>query len=111
MGNDQDIAKRVAETTEQLPNRCISRLGECRDGCASVGYHPAPVSIDFDEELLAATVAALHQRLDADEPWRLDALCREPAYSTNVFFIERGQHGSAAKGLCARCLVHDECLA
>jgi WhiB family transcriptional regulator, redox-sensing transcriptional regulator len=46
------------------------------------------------------------------EPWRLDALCQEPEYrDLHEWFADRGESTEAAKAVCARCLVADECLA
>lgn len=42
------------------------------------------------------------------EPWRRDALCAE--YERDLFFPGRGADNTAAKAICARCLVRVECL-
>lgn len=55
-----------------------------------------------------AIFAALDELLERP-PWQLDALCAEPAYRDVNFFPERGEDSNAAKTVCARCLVADEC--
>lgn len=49
--------------------------------------------------------------LDAVEPWRKDAACRE-VDDPSIFFPGRGSSKAtqAAKAICGRCLVRDECL-
>lgn len=40
--------------------------------------------------------------------WTADALCKE--YPEVNFFPDRGQTTAAAKAICERCSVRDECL-
>ncbi|MCA1846076.1 MAG: WhiB family transcriptional regulator [Actinobacteria bacterium] len=40
--------------------------------------------------------------------WRADALCRE--YPKVAWFAKSDRTSKAAKAVCARCLVRDECL-
>ena len=61
------------------------------------------------DELLALTVVRLLAQLDAEQPWRRDALCREPAYRTADFYVDGRSPTTAAKAVCARCAVADEC--
>jgi len=63
------------------------------------------------DQLLAETVACIFAYLEREQPWRRDALCREPAYSTAQFFPERGEPADPAKAVCARCAVAAECAA
>jgi WhiB family transcriptional regulator, redox-sensing transcriptional regulator len=44
------------------------------------------------------------------QPWQADALCQEPHYVELNWFPERGESTNAAKAVCSRCLVRDECL-
>jgi WhiB family redox-sensing transcriptional regulator len=46
---------------------------------------------------------------DPSARWQRDALCAEHPEAN--FFPESGQTTEAAKALCARCLVREECLA
>src|SRR6266851_1189564 len=50
----------------------------------------------------------LRARLDADQPWRRDALCRE--HPDLPWVPALGQAVDAAKAVCRRCAVRDECL-
>jgi hypothetical protein len=43
--------------------------------------------------------------------WHADSLCREPAYAAVSWFPQPGEDLTAAKAVCARCLVAQECLA
>jgi WhiB family redox-sensing transcriptional regulator len=61
------------------------------------------------DELLAEAITVLRSHLDRTQPWRLDALCREPAYRTGRFFPERGESAEPARAVCARCPVAVEC--
>jgi len=61
------------------------------------------------DELLAETVARIFDYLERAQPWRRDALCREPAYETLGFYPERGEPSEPAKAVCARCAVAAEC--
>ena len=61
-------------------------------------YHGDPAEL-FD------AVAVLTRR----PAWHADALCRE--HPEIDFFPVRGESVEAAKAVCARCLVRDECLA
>lgn len=47
--------------------------------------------------------------LDAVEPWRADAACRE-VDDPSIFFPTRGETTEPAKAVCERCLVRKECL-
>jgi WhiB family redox-sensing transcriptional regulator len=47
--------------------------------------------------------------LIARPPWMLDALCREHPEVT--WFPKQGEDVTAAKAVCARCLVRAECAA
>lgn len=58
---------------------------------------------------LAAAVLWMFAELDRAEPWRRDALCREPDYPVALFFPARGDDLSGARAVCSRCLVRDEC--
>lgn len=49
----------------------------------------------------------LLRRPDEDD-WMDDALCAE--VGTDLFFPEKGEPAAAARRLCARCGVRDECL-
>lgn len=44
-----------------------------------------------------------------DEPWRLEALCAQT--DPDLFFPEVGERNPAAKAVCGRCAVREECLA
>lgn len=57
---------------------------------------------------LALALLELSARLDVEEPWRRDALCRE--YPEVDFFPGRGQDPRPAQGVCGRCPVRVECL-
>jgi len=52
---------------------------------------------------LAAVLATLNR-----PAWQADAACREHPELT--WFPERGERTEAAKQVCRRCLVRDECL-
>ncbi len=54
-------------------------------------------------------VTELLERLMVRPPWMRDALCREPQEAT--FFPPERNPGLAAKDVCRRCLVTQECLA
>jgi len=41
--------------------------------------------------------------------WMADALCQEPRYRRVSFIPTRGDDVPAAKRICARCLVRQEC--
>ena len=56
---------------------------------------------------LAYAAALVSERLDLEEPWRLDALCLE--YPAVNFFPERGESKVEALRICERCLVRQEC--
>ncbi len=43
-----------------------------------------------------------------DMTWRADAACRDA--DLDLFFPEKGEHGLAAKRICARCPVLTDCL-
>lgn len=49
------------------------------------------------------------QQVDKGQPWELRALCAK-GYS-NAFFPEKGGSVKAAKEVCARCDVREQCLA
>lgn len=61
---------------------------------------------DLDEQL-ALGVVALFARLEVEEPWRRDALCRE--HPEVNFFPARRESAEPARAICARCLVNREC--
>jgi WhiB family redox-sensing transcriptional regulator len=42
------------------------------------------------------------------EPWMLDALCAQT--DPEIFFPEKGGSSRAAKSVCARCDVREQCL-
>src|SRR5262245_34915758 len=65
-----------------------------RDGLVSVGDHRSSV-----EELLD---------LMRGPAWRADALCRE--YPKLGWFAKSDRTAQAAKAVCSRCLVREECL-
>lgn len=46
--------------------------------------------------------------LIAPEPWTAEALCAEA--DPDAWFPEKGQPVAAAKAVCGRCDVRDECL-
>jgi hypothetical protein len=60
---------------------------------------------------LAEAIIAIRGYLDRVAPWRLDGLCREPDYPTEMFFPERGavRLAEEARRVCSRCLVQREC--
>jgi WhiB family transcriptional regulator, redox-sensing transcriptional regulator len=43
-------------------------------------------------------------------PWHADALCVEYAEHARWWFPEDGESNSAAKSICRRCLVREQCL-
>jgi WhiB family transcriptional regulator, redox-sensing transcriptional regulator len=44
-----------------------------------------------------------------DEFWRMDALCAQT--DPDLFFPEVGERNPAAKAVCGRCAVRQQCLA
>jgi WhiB family transcriptional regulator, redox-sensing transcriptional regulator len=52
--------------------------------------------------------AAAGEAGDADESWRLDALCAET--DPEAFFPEKGGSTREAKRVCGGCAVREECL-
>jgi WhiB family transcriptional regulator, redox-sensing transcriptional regulator len=44
-----------------------------------------------------------------DQYWRMDALCAQT--DPDLFFPEVGERNPAAKAVCGRCAVREECLA
>lgn len=44
-----------------------------------------------------------------DELWRMDALCAQT--DPDLFFPEVGERNPAAKAVCGRCAVREQCLA
>jgi WhiB family transcriptional regulator, redox-sensing transcriptional regulator len=44
-----------------------------------------------------------------DEPWRMEALCAQT--DPDLFFPEVGERNPAAKAVCRRCVVREQCLA
>ena len=42
--------------------------------------------------------------------WHRDALCAEPSYDPNWWFIERGRPMTNAKNVCNRCAAQSDCL-
>ena len=44
-----------------------------------------------------------------DEPWRMEALCAQT--DPDLFFPEGGERNPAAKAVCGRCAVREQCLA
>ena len=66
---------------------------------------------DHDDRKLADALAMILAYLDETQPWRLDALCREPHYSPELFFPTRGAGVQPARAICARCPVSAECAA
>ena len=44
-----------------------------------------------------------------DQFWRLDALCAQT--DPELFFPAKGERAPAAKAICGRCAVREQCLA
>ena len=63
--------------------------------------------MDGLDELLALTISAFYGHLDATQRWRRDAACRE--HPEIDFFPVRGVLPTAARQVCAECLVRCEC--
>ena len=57
---------------------------------------------------MAESVPAPSSATDAEETWRLDALCAET--DPEAFFPEKGGSTREAKRVCAGCDVRAECL-
>jgi hypothetical protein len=52
---------------------------------------------------------ALVELLDRRPAWQRDAACRE--HPLELFFPTKGVRPDAARAICARCLVREECAA
>lgn len=59
------------------------------------------------DAMLADVIIELRARLDAEQPWRLQAACRGDGPAR--FYPGRGPNKIPA--VCSRCPVHDDCLA
>ena len=73
-----------------------------------MSHDGAPVFSPADVAL-ARALAVMLAYLDETQPWRLDALCREPHYDAELFFPTRGFPIQIARSICARCPVSVEC--
>jgi WhiB family redox-sensing transcriptional regulator len=61
------------------------------------------------DALLAAKLADYLVAFERANPWRADALCREPAYADLPWIPTRGEPIEEARAVCGRCLVQREC--
>jgi WhiB family redox-sensing transcriptional regulator len=53
-------------------------------------------------------IDALYHLLDHRPSWQADAACREAPAGVNFFPIDIGE-GDAARAMCGRCVVADDC--